>query len=202
MSSILLPISPAGTTSVASGLWLASGINVISASQVSGAVQVSGGVTISGGVTVSGAIAVLSGVVNVASGNVYVTSGFFGLNASTQSGLNYVLEVGNKVLTPSASGTGLGSFGSGGITLASSGPMISVTLRSISGNSPMLIGGTTTTNAPSVATANVPAPGVGVELFANESLTLKVSNTNLINVMNQTAGTSGQRVTIIGIQQT
>lgn len=190
MSSILIPLAAGGTGS--------------SAPNISGGVTVSGGVTISGlvgisggGLTISGGVTV-SGTVNISSGNVYVTSGFVSFYPSTRTGNNYVLEVGNAVIMPTVSGTGLGTNNSGGISLFSSGPLISLTLRSQSGNSAMLIGGGTTTNAP----ATTAYGNVGIELFANESLTLKVNNSNLVNIFNETAGTSGQRVTVVGIAQT
>lgn len=218
MSSILVPLqqgSAAGTPNISGGVTVSGGVTIsglvgISGGglTISGGVTISGlvgisggGLTVSGGMTVSGGVTV-SGNVSITSGNIYVTSGLISFYPSTRTGNNYVLEVGNATLSTAASGVGMGSFASGGVTLASCGPLISVTLRSVSGNSAILVGGTTTTNAPSVATANVAAPGVGIELFANESLTLKVSNTNLINVMNETAGTSGQRVTIVGVAQT
>lgn len=184
MSSILIPLSAPGsggssTPNISGGVTVSGGVTISGLVGISG-----GGLTISGGVTVSGAVAILSGSITVNSGTIFLPS-------TTQSGHNYVLEVGSAVFSLAS---GNGSFNSGGVTLSSSGPLISVTLRSQSGNGPMKIGGTTTTNAPSAA--------VGIELFANESLTLKVNNTNLVNLFNETAGTSGQSVTVIGLGQT
>jgi hypothetical protein len=191
MSSILLPISPAGTTTAN-----ISGQNVVVSSGaisiVSGSITVNSG-TITASVS-SGAVSVTSGAISVVSGSITVNSGTIFLPTATQSGHNYVLEVGNSVLFSIGSGVGLGSFASGGMTLASSGPLISLTIRSQSGNGPMNIGG-------AVGTSGTAATGVGIELFANESVTLKVNNSNLVSCWNQTAGTSGQKVTMIGIQQ-
>lgn len=174
MSSILLPIGAAGGTS-----------------NVSGAAVILG----SGTSAVSGQVSILSGSITINSGNVFVTSGTFFLPASTQSGHSYVLEVGNAAVVLTASGAGIGSFASGGMTLASSGPLISTTLRNQSGNGPVMIGG-------AVGTSGTAAAGVGMEMFANESLTMKVSNTNLLSVWNETAGTSGQSVRVLSLQQT
>lgn len=175
MSSILLPIGTGGGA---------------------GTPNISGNVGVSGNVAVlSGQLAVLSGQLAILSGSITVNSGTIFLPSTTQSGHNYILEVGSASIVVTASGAGIGSFASGGMTLASSGPLISVTLRNQSGNGPVMIGGATgTSGTASVAT--------GVEMFANESLTMKVSNTNLLSVWNETAGTSGQKVWILGLQQT
>lgn len=173
MSSILLPLSAGGSSS----------------SNISGTVGVSGTVAIG-----SGLVSVASGSISVASGSITINSGIVWLNTSTQSGHSYVLEVGNAAVVVTASGAGIGSFASGGMTLASSGPLISVTLRSQSGNGPLMVGG-------AVGTSGTAAAGVGMEMFANESLTMKVNNSNLLSIFNETAATSGQKVSILGLQQ-
>lgn len=175
MSSILLPIGQAGS-SVAGNQ---SGIAVILGSGTAG---------------VSGQVSVLSGSITVNSGTVFVASGNIWFPSTTQSGHSYVLEVGNAGVVVSASGAGIGSFASGGMTLASSGPLVSVTLRNQSGNGPVMVGG-------AVGTSGTASVSTGVEMFANESLTMKVNNTNLLSVWNETAATSGQKVWILGLQQ-
>lgn len=202
MSSILLPISPAGSTTVASGLWLASGIQPNISGQ---AVSISGNVVIISGVqtvsVISGAISIASGAVSIASGSITINSGITWMESSTQSGHNMVLEVGKGVIFPITSGNGLGSAASGGMTLASCGPLVSATIRSQSGNGPMVIGGAVGTSG-TAALLSGTNNYAGIELFAGESLTLKVTNTNLISVFNQTAGTSGQKVTLVSLLQT
>ena len=199
MSSILLPIGSAGVTTgvTVSGSVQVSGIVGISGGglTVSGGMTISGGVTVSGMVGISGNVAVVSGAISVISGSITVNSGTIFLPNTTQSGHNYVLEVGNGGIVVTASGAGIGSFASGGMTLASSGPLVSVTLRNLSGNGPMMIGG-------AVGTSGTASVATGVEMFANESLTMKVNNTNLLSVWNESAATSGQKVWILGLLQT
>lgn len=87
------------------------------------------------------------------------------------------------------SGGGIGSNSSGGVIMASCGPIISATLRSNSGNGAMVVGG--------VGIGNAATSGVGIELFANETITLKVTNTNQISLYNEASTISGQGVTVL-----
>lgn len=136
--------------------------------------------------SVSGNVVVISGQPVSVSGNAVSVSGNI-ISSQIISGFNRVNIGGSGLLC--AGGAGVGSAGSGGVILASCGPIISATLRSFSGNGPMMIGG--------IISGSYPNSGVGVELFAGETITLRVTNTNQISVYNESGNISGQFVNII-----
>lgn len=130
----------------------------------------------------SGSFAPLSGLFVNISGQ---ATNISGQTVYTTSGFNNVREVGSSITNPTLSGANLITGLSGGNILFSGGPLISVILRSASGNGPMYVG------AP-----NLVSNGVGMPLFANESMTLKVNNFNAIGAF---ATTSGQSLSYIGL---
>lgn len=209
MSSILLPISPSSaigavsvsgnviyTTSGQNFVQIASGYNQVTIS--GGLANMSGlGVSVNSGVAVSVSgdavtTSVSGNYTNIASGSI---AGFSGIAVSTSGNVSSIsgqgmLEVGSSVIISTLSGAGMATNNSGGSLLFSGGPLISVTLRSRSGNTNMWIGGAVGTT--------VPYSGAGIELFANESLTFKVKNFNMVSLF---ATTSGQVVTYAGLGQ-
>ena len=134
----------------------------------------------------SGPIAVMSGVY-LASG-ISVTASVSGQSVALYSGSNNVREVGSTIINSSLSGAYIITNNSGGSILFSGGPLISTTLRSASGNNIIFIGGLAT---------NAPTTNVGIPLWANESLSLKVANFNAISAF---ASTSGQLLYYFGLQ--
>lgn len=163
---------------------LAVNASVVATANISGqsvfVMSGSGPIVVSSGVVLaSGVILNLSGVsfsANVSGNIVYLASGF-----------NNVREVGSTIINSSLSGAYIITGNSGGNTLFSGGPLISTTLRNASGNNVMFIGGLNT---------NAPTTNIGIPLFANESLTLKVVNFNAISAF---ASTSGQILYYIGL---
>lgn len=136
----------------------------------------------------SGSFAPMSGLfVNISGQGVTasVTTNISGQTVYLTSGFNSVREVGSSIINSILSGAYIITGNSGGNILFSGGPNISVILRSASGNNPMYIG------APN-ATSN----GVGMPIYANESMTLNISNFNAIGAF---AITSGQILNYIGL---
>ena len=140
----------------------------------SGPIAVMSGIYLASGISVAGTFNVSA---NVSGNVVYLTSG-----------QNNVREVGNSIINSSLSGAYIITGNSGGSILFSGGPLISTTLRSASGNNIMFIGGLAT---------NAPTTNVGVPIWANESLSLKVANFNAISAF---AATSGQVLYYFGLQ--
>lgn len=112
------------------------------------------------------------------------------VNTTTNISGQSIKEVGTGIVNPTNSGAFVITSLSGGSTLFSGGPLLSATLRNSSGNNVMYVGG--------VGGTNQPYANNGIEIYANESLTLKVPNFNLIAVV---ASTSGQRLSYIGLSQ-
>lgn len=180
----------AQTVSVASGAWLASGIVTNISGQpvnISGAlVQPSlGNPTMTSGFGFSGAIGVILANYDF-SGQAWVP-----LN-TISSGAGAGLEVGLQAATKIRIGTsgtaiqsGVPSL-SGGVALQS-GDLYVITLRNLSGNNEMYVGGS----------GAYPFSGVGFPLGGGDAVTLSVTNANLVSVF---AVTSGQRIGWIGSQ--
>lgn len=126
------------------------------------------------------------GAINVSGSAVTISGNFIQGAIQFSSGYNHVYIGGSGIFCVSG---GAGSANSGGAVLASCGPIISATLRSMSGNGPMMIGGT--------SIGNYPTSGIGMELFAGETMTLRVTNTNQLSVYNESGNISGQFVNII-----
>lgn len=140
-------------------------------------------VNISGqGVTATATANISGQAVFLGSGSVL---GLSGLSVSFFSGSNNVREVGTSIVNSALSGANIITGNSGGNTLFSGGPLLSVIVRSASGNSVIYIG------QPSQV-----SNGIGMPLYANESMTLKVSNFNAIGAF---ALTSGQLLSYIGL---
>ena len=136
------------------------------------AVRISGSmVSISGQpVSVSGNMVSISGQPVTVSGNAINTSGNVNYNYGT-----VIRTTSGTIATSLSGGTELGS----GITNK-------FTIRNLSGNAPVYIGGTG---------SEAPFSGKGMILFGNESQEFEVDNFNRMRVF---AVTSGQRVRVIG----
>jgi hypothetical protein len=123
--------------------------------------------------SVSGNMVTISGQVVTVSGNVVNTSGQinydFGTTLRTTSG---------TIVTSLSGGTELGS-----------GIVLNVTVRNLSGNNVMYVGGAS-------GTGHEPFSGKGMLLFGNESQTFEIDNFNKVRLF---ANTSGQRVRCIGV---
>lgn len=117
--------------------------------------------------SISGQTVVLSTPVSV-SGNVIQISG------------QNTKEFGSSII-PGTQTVGIGSG-----TALPSNACFSVTVRSLSGNTPMYVGGAGTL-------AN---SGVGMILYSTDSVTLKVNNTNQVSIF---ATNSGNQYTWIGV---
>lgn len=158
---------------------------------LSGNVSVNASVTatanISGQAVVlgSGSAVGISGVFVVISGGISASANISGQVVALASGTNNVREVGSSIINSTLSGANIITGNSGGNILFSGGPLLSVILRSASGNGAMYIG------AP-----NSVSNGIGMPLYANESMTLKISNFNAIGAF---ATTSGQLLSYIGL---
>lgn len=122
-------------------------------------------------VSVSGNMVSVSGQPVTVSGNVVNTSGNVNFDFGT-----VIRTTSGTIVTSLSGGTELGS-----------GIVINVTVRNLSGNGPMYIGGTGT---------EAPFSGKGMILFGNESQTYDIDNFNKIRLF---ANTSGQRVRVIGV---
>lgn len=176
---------------------VASGGGTPSVMIAGGSVSISGlALNISGSsVNVSGNVVNISGqsvLLYSGSNLVQIASGYnqvqllSGVNqVQLISGFNQVYIGGSGIFSIS----GCGSAASGGVVLASCGPIVSATLRNLSGNGPMMIGG--------ISTGSYPAAGIGMELFQTETITLRVTNTNQISVFNEQTATSGQNIFVI-----
>ena len=151
-------------------------------------VNTSGQVSIISGqpVLISGQLVAVSGLIATSvSGNMVSVSGqpanVSGNVVNTSGNVNY--DFGTIIRT--TSGTIVTSL-SGGTELGS-GVVINLTVRNISGNAPMYIGGTG---------SEAPFSGKGMILFGNESQTFDIDNFNKIRLF---ANTSGQRARVIGV---
>lgn len=136
----------------------------------------------------SGSFAPLSGLfVNISGQGVTasVTTNISGQTVYLTSGQNSVREVGTSLFNPVLSGANIITGNSGGNILFSGGPFISVILRSASGNNPLYIG-----------SSGQVSNGIGMPLYSNESMTLKIANFNAIGAF---ASTSGQSLSYLGL---
>jgi hypothetical protein len=157
--------------------------NINTSGQVAVDASVTATANISGQTVVlgSGSFAPLSGLFVNAS----VTANISGQTVYTASGFNNVREVGSSIFNSTLSGANVITGNSGGLALFSGGPLLSAMLRSFSGNGLIFVG----------APGSV-SNGVGMPVYANESVTLKVSNFNAIGAF---ATTSGQQMSYIGL---
>lgn len=122
-------------------------------------------------VGISGDPVSVSGQAVTVSGNVVNTSGMVNNDYGT-----VIRTTSGTIITSLSGGTELGS-----------GVVINLTVRNLSGNAPMYIGGTG---------SEAPFSGKGMILFGNESQVFDIDNFNKIRLF---ANTSGQRVRVIGV---
>jgi len=168
-----------GFVSVYSGQIAVSSGNI--GAQVSGAVIVSGNVSaqVSGAVTVSGFVSIYSGQVAISSGEIHVVSGQVIAKVSGE-----IVDL--KVPTSVTSGGIFTVTGASGGAILTSGPCISVTIKSISRNSGDIY-----------VAGNSMQSGQGFVLEAGEAVNLDVDNMGRVNLLAQI---SGDRVTFVGVQ--
>lgn len=178
------------TVTAASGVWLASGIipNISGqAVSISGdsVVPVLGAPTMTSGFGYSGAIGVMDSMYDF-SGQKWVPL------SSVTSGMNSALEIAPMPASKiriGLSGTAVqsGLPASSGGTALQSGDLYVITVRNLSGNNTMYVGGS----------GAFPFSGFGFPIGGGDALTLSITNANLVYVF---PATSGQFIQWVGSQ--